>query len=207
LPIRQEKGGHEMPIKFLAYKRKPWLVSYREPWSGRPRQRSFLTEIDAVAFEETTNSLYERERAIVRNVKRRRALHAPGTLTVQEILDRYLDSLANPGTRAASGYHVSLFASIYGHRKAHKVTLDDAAAFLTLQKQRGVGQSTACRRLGIVRAAYNWAMKWGLLTVNPLCALRLPMPKPQTPAPPSQHEARLLYAAAAPMFSALLYWV
>ncbi|MDR1946357.1 MAG: tyrosine-type recombinase/integrase [Desulfovibrio sp.] len=187
-----------MAISFLAYKGKPWLVQYREPWSGRPRRRSFATEGDAVAFEAATRDLYERERTIVRAVKRRRTAQAASSLTVSEICDRYIDTLANPGTRSASTYHLALFRSIYGHRKARGITLDDAAAFLSLQRGRGVCQSTACRRLGIVRTAYNWAARWGLLSSNPLAALRLSTQQPQTPAPPSLHEARLLYAAAAP---------
>jgi integrase len=187
-----------MTVIFLAYKRKPWVVQYREPWSGRPRQRSFATETEAVSFEETTRALYDRERAIIRGVKRRCADRAPGNPTVQAILDRYLDSLSNPSTRAASRYHLSLFAAIYGQRKAARITLDDTAAFLSLQKQRGVGMSTACRRLGIVRAAYNWAARWGVLVNNPLASLRLSTSHPQTPAPPTPHEARMIYAAAAP---------
>jgi integrase len=186
-----------MPTIFLAYKRKPWIVRYREPWSGRQRQRSFTGEADAAAYESNVRTLYERERAIVRNVRRRRAAKMPG-VTVQGVIDRYMETLGNPVTRSASAYHLSLFAAIYGQRKAQGITLDDAAAFLTLQRQRGVSQATACRRMGIVRAAYNWAARWGVLQTNPLAGLRLLTPRPQTPAPPSPHEARLMYAAAAP---------
>jgi integrase len=95
-------------------------------------------------------------------------------------------------------YHLDSFCAIYGQRRARCFSLDDAAAYLALQQQRGISQSTACRRLGIVRAAYNWGVRWGVLAVNPLAGLRLPTSRPQTPAPPSLHEARLLYATAAP---------
>jgi integrase len=187
-----------MPTVFLAYKRKPWIVRYREPWTGRQRQRSFGNEAEAAAYEKSVLTLYERERAIVRNIKRRRAAKATDSLMVQDVIDRYLATLGNPSTRAASAYHLALFTAIYGQRKALGITLDDAAAYLALQKQRGVGQSTACRRLGIVRAAYNWAARWGVMATNPLAGLRLKTPRPQTPAPPSLQEARLLYEAAAP---------
>jgi integrase len=186
-----------MPIVFLAYKSKPWIAQYREPWTGRRRQRSFSSEADAAAFEAGVTSLYERERTIVRNVKRRRTAKIPG-ITVQDLIDRYMETLGNPVTRAASAYHLTLFGAVYGQRKAHGITLDDAAAFLALQRQRGVSQATACRRLGIVRAAYNWAARWGVMSSNPLAGLRLSKPRPQTPVPPSPQEARLMYAAAAP---------
>ena len=170
-----------MPIVCLKYKRKPWVVKYREPWSGRPRQRAFAGEAEARVFEDAQAALYERERAIIKAVRRRRSLGRPASLTIAEILDRYLDSLGNPSTRAASAYHLRLFADIYGQRKAHCLTLEDVGAFLTLQQQRGVSKSTACRRMGIVRAAYNWAARWGLLSVNPLAGLQLASPAPQKP--------------------------
>ena len=187
-----------MPVVCLKYKRKPWVVKYREPWSGRPRQRAFAVEAEARAFEDAQTSLYERERAIIKAVRRRRAQGRPASLTIAEVLDRYLDSLGNPSTRAASAYHLRLFADIYGQRKAHCLTLEDVGAFLALQQQRGVSKSTACRRMGIVRAAYHWAARWGLLSVNPLAGLRLASPAPQTPDPLTAREARLLYATAAP---------
>ena len=187
-----------MPVVCLKYKRKPWVVKYREPWSGRPRQRAFAVEAEARAFEDAQASLYERERAIIKAVRRRRTQGRPASLTIAEVLDRYLDSLGNPSTRAASAYHLRLFADIYGQRKAHCLTLEDVGAFLTLQQQRGVSKSTACRRMGIVRAAYHWAARWGLLPTNPLAGLQLASPAPQTPDPPTAREARMLYATAAP---------
>lgn len=187
-----------MPVVCLKYKSKPWVVKYREPWSGRPRQRAFAQETDALAFEEAQASLYERERAIIKAVRRRRIQGRPTNLTIAEVLDRYLDSLGNPATRVASAYHLRLFADIYGQRKAYCLTLEDVGAFLVLQQQRGVSKSTACRRMGIVRAAYNWAARWGLLPTNPLAGLQLASPVPQTPDPPTAREARMLYATAAP---------
>ena len=187
-----------MPVVCLKYKRKPWVVKYREPWSGRPRQRAFAAEAEARAFEDAQASLYERERAIIKAVRRRRTQGRPASLTIAEVLDRYLDSLGNPSTRAASAYHLRLFADIYGQRKAHCLTLEDVGAFLALQQQRGVSKSTACRRMGIVRAAYHWAARWGLLPTNPLAGLQLASPAPQTPDPPTAREARRLYATAAP---------
>lgn len=187
-----------MPIIFLRYKKKPWIVKYKEPWSGRPRQRAFAAEAEARVFEDAQAMLYERERAIIKAVRRRRSQGRPASPTVAEVLSRYLDSLGNPSTRAASAYHLRLFADIYGPRKAHCLSLEDVGAFLTLQQQRGVSKSTSCRRLGIVRAAYNWAVRWGLLSVNPLAGLQLASPAPQTPDPPTAREARMLYAVAAP---------
>ena len=187
-----------MPVVFLAYKKRPWIVKYREPWSGRPRRRSFMEEGEAREFERGQSDLYAREREIIRRARRGRAVKTPGAVCVADLLARYLATLANPTTRATSGYHVRLFAAIYGQRKAHCLTPDDLAGYLSVQQGRGVGLSTAYRRLRVVRAAYNWASRWGVLPVNPLAGLRLPTVAAQVPMPPSLQEARLLYAHAAP---------
>jgi integrase len=186
-----------MSVTFSADKKTPWIVKYREPWSGRPRRRSFVMEADALSFEVGQRDLYDREREIVKRVKRRRAAHAT-SITVNDLLYRYLDSLATPSTRASSEYHIKLFCDIYGTRKAHCLCLGDMAAYITIQQQRGAGLSTAYRRLRIVRAAYNWGLLWGLLAVNPLSGLRIPTVPVQTPMPPTLQEARLLYNSAAP---------
>lgn len=156
-----------MPVVCLKYKRKPWVVKYREPWSGKPRQRAFADEAKARAFEEAQAAIYERERAIVKAVRRRRTQGRPTSPTVAELLSRYLESLGNPSTRAASSYHLRLFGDIFGLRKAHCLGVEEVGAFLTLQQQRGVGKSTACRRIGIVRAAYNWGSALGAAAHQP----------------------------------------
>jgi integrase len=185
-------------LVFLAYKKRPWIVKYREPWSGRPRCRSFLEEADALEFERGQLDLYTREREIIRRAKRGRAVKTPGTISIGDLLERYLATLANPTTRATSGYHARTFADIFGQRKAHCLTLDDIAGYLAVQQGRGVGLSTVYRRLRVVRAAYNWAVRWGVLGANPLAGLRVPAVAAQVPVPPSLQEARLLYKAAAP---------
>lgn len=141
-----------MPVIYLAYKRKPWIVKYREPWTNKPRVKSFGKDEEekARSFERAQADLYEREREIIRRTKRRRAARSPAGVTVGELLERYLDTLSNPSTRAASDYHLRLFSAVYGHRKAHCISMEDVAAFLDLQGKRGVGKSTACRPLGSV---------------------------------------------------------
>jgi integrase len=187
-----------MPVVFLAYKKKPWIVKYREPWTRRPRQRAFTEETEARDFERAQLDIYQREREIIRSTKRRRAAQAPCAMTVEALVGRYLETLVNPSTRVTSDYHARLFCAVYGHRKAHCLGMEDIAAYIALQRERGVGLSTVYRRLRIVRAAYNWASRWGSLPRNPLAGLRIPAMPTQTPTPPSPHEARLLYRAAAP---------
>ena len=50
----------------------------------------------------------------------------------------------------------------------------------------------------ILRAAYNWGVRARYVPSNPLAGLRLKKVEPQRITPPSAHEARLIYRAAAP---------
>ena len=143
-------------------------------------------------------TVFAREKEIIRAVRRRKRQKQPDPLSVADVLGRYLDSLGNPGTRMTCVYHVRPLIAIYGQRRAHCLGVGEMAAFLQVQLQRGVSQSTACRRMSIVRTAYNWATQWGLLAVNPLAGLCIPSTMPQTPDPPTARELKLIYAAAAP---------
>lgn len=185
-------------IACLKFRKKPWLVKYREPWTGKSRQRSFKTEEEAKVFDEAQSAVFEREKAIIRSVKRRKKRSQPTSATVEDTLHRYLETLGNPVTRATTASHLQPFIAIYGHRKAHCMTIEDINAFLQVQQQRGVGRNTACRRVKIFNTALNWAVRWGLLGSNPLTGLRLPAVVTQTPDPPTPKELLLAYNAAAP---------
>ncbi len=182
----------------LKFRKKPWTVKYREPWTGKSRQKSFTTEAEAQAFDEAQSKVFDKEKAIIRAVKRRRKKAAPASVTVEEVLGKYLDTLGNPVTRATSFSHLQPFLAIYGHRKAHCLSIEDVNAFLQVQQQRGVGRNTACRRVKICNTALNWAVRWGLLASNPLAGMQLPAIVTKTPDPPSPKELLLAYNAAAP---------
>lgn len=77
------------------------------------------------------------------------------------------------------------------------MTLDDVDGWIAVQQSRGVGASTINRRASILRAAYNWGVRARHVPSNPLAGLRLKKVEPQRITPPSAHEARLIYRAAA----------
>ena len=185
-----------MAILHKAIKSKPWIVRYKEPWTGKARTRSFSTEAEDKAFDEAQASVFDKERAIIKATKRRRKRQAAPSLTVAEVIDRYLDSLTNLRTRKSCAHHLKSIRDIYGERKAHCMTLEDMDAFLKVQHERGVGTSTANRRIGLLRTALSRAVRWGLLSTTPLAGLRLTAQPRQTPDPPTVHEAKLIYEAA-----------
>ena len=81
-----------MAIIHKAIKSKPWIVRYREPWSGKARTRSFSTEAEAQSFDEAQSQVFDRERAIIKATKRRRKRQTAPSITVADVIDRYLDS-------------------------------------------------------------------------------------------------------------------
>ena len=165
-----------MKLVYVSYK-DVWKLTYRDPWSGRPRVKTWHgknAEGDAQTFAAAIGEQYDREREIIRRTRRRRASAASGQLTVAELLGLYLVSLENPQTRASTRYHADSLVSIFGSRKAHRLTLDDVDAWMEIERGRGCVQETINRRAGILRAAYNWGVRSRHLTATPLAGLRLP---------------------------------
>ena len=80
-----------MPVIFLPYKKKPWICKFREPWSGRPRVRSFHSEQEALDFERVQRLIFEREKALVRRA-RYKGRQPEKTLTVAELLSAYIEA-------------------------------------------------------------------------------------------------------------------
>lgn len=187
-----------MGLRFVEYRRRQWVLRYRDPWSGKQRIKSFSTEGEARQFESVQAEMHIRERELMRRARRRMSSASATKATVAELLERYAGTLENPATKSTTAQHIEPLAAIFGHRRAHCITCDDVLAWCEVQRQRGVGQSTVHRRVSILRAAYGWAVRARLLLSNPLVSLRIAKPKAQRIAPPSVKEARLLYDAAAP---------
>ena len=173
-----------MGLRFVEYRRRQWVLRYRDPWSGKQRIKSFSTEGEARQFEAVQAEMHIRERELMRRAKRRMSSASATKATVAELLERYAGTLENPTTRSTTTQHVEPLTAIFGHRRAHCVTCDDVLAWCEVQRQRGVGQSTVHRRVSILRAAYGWAVRARLLLSNPLVSLRIAKPKAQRIAPP-----------------------
>ena len=95
-----------MPVIFLPYKKKPWICKFREPWSGRPRVRSFNSEQEALDFEKVQRLIFEREKALVRRA-RYKGRQPEKTLTVAELLSAYIEARQSLSTRTTAMQHCS----------------------------------------------------------------------------------------------------
>lgn len=191
-------------ITFLAWRKgKKWCVTWG---SGEKRaRRYFATEQEAKAYGEEKAYPARQEKRIVR--VRKEPKRGASALTVDGLLDAYL---ARDGireiTRKADTYHAAHLRRALGHRKAARVTEADAKAFMAAQRARGLQQTTVNRRIKILRAAYNWAVREGLLRVSPLAGLRLPYARSQRLLPPTPDELRQILAVA-PKHIQRLIWL
>ena len=51
-----------MGLRFVEYRRRQWVLRYRDPWSGKQRIKSFSTEGEARQFEAVQAEMHIRER-------------------------------------------------------------------------------------------------------------------------------------------------
>lgn len=160
-------------IKHFPWRRKPWKVEWKNPWTKAPRVRWFESEAQAAAFEEAQQVIYQREKALMARARRRAKTNIP-TITIAELVSAFQARTdIRDTTRAANSYHVKPILELFGPRRAASITLDDVHIFSEIQRGRKVGQSTINRRLSILRAACNWGVSEGLLKESPIRAMRL----------------------------------
>ena len=190
-------------VTYLAWRKgKKWRLVWHS--GGARSERYFATEEEAQAYGEG-KAHPARQVPIIRTRKeaKRGVCRA---LTVDELLDAYL---ARDGireiTRKADIYHAVHLRRLLGHRKAARLTEVDARAFMTMQRERGLRQTTVNRRVKILRAAYNWAVREGLLRTSPLAGLRLPYARSQRLLPPTPAELRQILEVAPPHIQRLVW--
>ena len=193
-------------ITFLAWRKgKKWRLAWNK--GGERTERYFSTEREAKAYVEQKTAHVGQERQRIVRVCRGAKRSASSALTVDGLLDAYL---ARDGireiTRKADTYHAVHLRHLFGHRRAARLTEADARAFMTMQRERGLRQTTVNRRVKILRAAYNWAVREGLLRTSPLAGLRLPYARSQRLLPPTPAELRQILAVA-PKHIQRLVWL
>ena len=94
-----------MGLRFVEYRRRQWVLRYRDPWSGKQRIKSFSTEGEARQFESVQAEMHIRERELMRRAKRRMSSASATKATVAELLERYAGTLENPTTRSTTTQH------------------------------------------------------------------------------------------------------
>lgn len=194
-----------MGLDYIAHKRKPWVLTWTDVATGRKRSRSFGDEVEARQYETVQADLADRERALLKRARRHTA-RTSCKISVGDLLDSYLTMhIMHETTRQSAQYHTRSLRALYGGRQAARLTPHDVATFTAAQTLRGIAPSTIHRRLAILRAALNWAVRRGLLATNPLAAIQVPTARSRRIAPPTPVEVRLLLQHAAPHIQRVIW--
>jgi integrase len=197
-PDAQFQGSQLMAVILQDYrKNKPWIVTWKNPWTGKKKVLKFDSENEANSFENATRELFRQEKAKLRGTRIKNDNYPK--IIVKELIERYiLLAHASPVTIRQTGYHASHIISLLGQRQVSRITSHDILGFSELERTRGIAQSTVNRRVSILRAAINWGVKNSLVMENPLRDLRMPRAKSRRISPPSPPEAKDILKAAAP---------
>lgn len=187
-----------MGIQFQPYRKSgQWVVTWRNPWTGKKHTKGFESETLAKSFEEAQAEIAAREKALLRKARKRKASRT--RISVKELLDSYLRlAHTNQVTIRQAQYHAVHIVTAFGNRLASQLTKQDILNFSEAQHLRGIAQITINRRVSILRAALNWAVRNDILRENPLHDLRMPRARAQRIAPPTAKEAQAILAVAAP---------
>lgn len=194
----QKQEAEKMSVQFHPIKKKnPWIVTWRNPWTGKKHTKRFENKDLAKAFDEAQIDLAAKEKALLRKTRKHKASQC--RISIKELLERYFTlAQTSPVTIQQARYHASHIISAFGNRLASQICKQDILNFSEAQRLRGIAQITANRRVSILRAALNWAVRNDLLESNPLHDLRLPRARARRIAPPTPLEAQTILAVAAP---------
>lgn len=187
-----------MGIKFNEFRKaKKWIVTWRNPWTGKKHTRGFDEKCHAEAFESAQAELAAREKILLKKARKKK--QETEKIRVNELMEKYFRlAHSNPVTIRQTQYHANHIISVFGSRLVSQLTPQDVFNFSEAQLLRGIAQTTVNRRVGILRAALNWGVRNGLMAKNPLHSVRLPKGHAQRIAPPSMRELRQILDTAAP---------
>jgi len=172
-------------------------VTWRNPWTRKKHTKGFDSEGLAISFENALLDIAAKEKQLLR--KRHKKKYIYSNITVREVLESYMRmAYTNKITIRQTQYHAVQILTAFWNRQAIRITKHDILQFSEAQHLRGIAQITINRRVSILRAALNWAVRNDIIKENPLRDLRMPHVLAQRIAPPTVKEAQAILAVAAP---------
>lgn len=159
-------------IVFSPFARRPWIVEWKDIWCGERQEKAFFTEAEAKDFAKEQEIRLRQERAIQLGA-RKQTDPKKDRYTVNELLDMFIDSHTSERTKEGYIYHSKPIRQMFGTRMAHRMTRQDAETFSRVGSVRGLSEATIARRLGVLRAALNWAEREGHISHSAWSGLRV----------------------------------
>lgn len=118
-----------MSIQFQGFrKKKPWVVTWRNPWTGKRHTQGFAEEAEAKIFEDAQADIAAKEKALLRKARKHKAVQ--NRVCVKDLLDSYFRlAHTNTVTIRQARYHASHIISAFGNRLASQICGQDILNF------------------------------------------------------------------------------
>jgi len=182
-----------MAIRHRPERRLPWQVYWNNPNSGRRESRNFLTEKEAKKHNSTIKHRLDHEpesfAAVVDQV--------PHSLALESLVMLYLRDLhLKPANLYDTISHVNPVFATIGQVLVSQLDKAHMRQAVSALKAQGNKQNTINRRIGIIKAALNWAEDQGLIPANPVARFKCPRGEDTRIAPPTRAEVDAILSVA-----------
>lgn len=184
-----------MAIRKRKNRASPYQVYWNNPYTGKRESQSFETLAEARKHDSFIKHRLAHEKE---SFKPEQYENNTGS-TVREIVTLYLAS-KNFERNNLKDYlsHLKPVVKALGSKEVSEIERRDIVKFISDSENSGVKNTTAHRRVSILRAALSWAFDAELIESNPLHGVKIPRGKYERIAPPSPAEIEALLRVAPP---------
>lgn len=161
----------------LQKKGKIWYVVLNYKENGKWKKKWISTgEVSARAARAVEKDLEYRASAGLIKVQAEKAV-----ATLASHFDRYLDLCVKPPSRKPSTYENYRYVRnrvcrLLGDKKLDRITSEDIDAYIKAELEAGISHTLIRLEYRVMRLAFQAAVKWKLLVVNPCDAVTPPAP-------------------------------
>ena len=184
-----------MAIRHRPDRRLPWQVYWINPHTGRRESHSFPTKPEAEKYNSAVKHRLAHEPESFAVV----TAQVQDGIALEPLVMLYLRerNLKTENLYEAVCHARPVFAVI-GRVAVTELTKDDMRRAVSALKLAGNKQNTINRRIGIIKAALNWAAgdDVGLISLHPMGMFKCPRGEDERIAPPTRAEVDAILAAA-----------
>lgn len=183
-----------MAVQYRKDRKKKWRVYWNNPHTGRRESESFLTEREAREYDSTILHRLRFEPESFSGIPVEKPQEA---LTIEALVLLYLeDRKLKPDNLREELGHASAVLRVIGNILTPTLTKNDMRRAVKALKDAGNKQNTINRRVGVIKAALNWAEDEGKIEANPVPRFKCGRGVDERIAPPTPTEAENIFAVA-----------
>jgi integrase len=186
-----------MAIKKLNRRSKPYRVYWRNPYTKKIQTQHFDSLRDARKHDSQVRHWLEFEPEMLAPEEEVQA--SGDDLTVEAIVWAYLkDRQLKPKPLKNTIYHLKAVLPEIGMVPASELSKSHMRQLVRALRDRGLKMNGIVRKVGIVKAAMNWAEDAELIGANPIQRFTCPRGTDERIPPPTTDELQSMLAVAAP---------